>query len=383
MSEPAPEPAPTEPAPAMPTEPAPAMPEPASASTSVPGAVALADAQPARDPGSNATRAIALGWLALSALLVWFFAGQAFGSDLGTENVRLRLVIRAAAVLVPAYPGLLALAALLTGHRPGVRWDVLSLPFEAWWYATLGTMTWREVKSFFGRPVAYIVIFFWLLLNGYFFLALLDHYGGPEAWGKDFQEPPMQFVTGNFLILFGLALMCPALTMRLLAEESSNGSIEMLLTAPVTHTQVMLSKYLGAIVFYVSLLLATGIYMWILSAYATEWDWGPVLGGYLGLLLMGALFLSVGLFTSSVADNQIVAFILAVLPNMLLIFIFLVQNIVPFDWAKEVLKHINIWELHQEFLKGIVHWRSLAFYVSSTVFFLFLAVRGVESHTWR
>lgn len=335
------------------------------------------------EPPSNATRAIAVGWLALSALLVWFFAGQAFASDLGTENARLRLIIRAAAVLVPAYPGLLALAALLSGRRPSVRWNLLSLPFEAWWYSTLGTMTWREVKSFFGRPVAYIVIFFWLLLNGYFFLALLDHYGGAEAWGKDFQEPPSQYVTGNFIMLFGLALMCPALTMRLLAEESSNGSMEMLLTAPVTHAQVMLSKYTGAIVFYISLLLATVAYMLILRQYATEWDWGPVLGGYLGLFLMGSLFLSIGLFTSSVSDNQIIAFILAVLPNMLLIFIFLVQNVVPYDWAKEVIKHVNIWELHQEFLKGVVHWRSLAFYLSSTVFFLFLAVRGVESHTWR
>lgn len=360
--------------------PEPKPPEPAA---SAPTAVAVAPPPTLAPAGSNSTRVIAFGWLALSALLVWFFASHAFKSDLGTENARLRLVIRAAAVLVPAYPGLLALAALLAGRAPSVKWNLLSLPFEAWWYLTLGTMTWKEVKSFFGRPVAYIVIFFWLLLNGYFFLALLDHYGGAEAWGRDFQEPPSQYVTGNFIMLFGLALMCPALTMRLLAEESNNGSIEMLLTSPVTHTQVMLSKYAGAIVFYLSLLLATGVYMLILSNYATEWDWGPVLGGYLGLFLMGAMFLSIGLFTSSCTDNQIVAFILAVLPNMLLLFIFLVANVAPVDWLKEVIKHINIWELHQEFLKGVVHWRSLAFYLSSTVFFLFLAVRGVESHTWR
>lgn len=335
------------------------------------------------DPPSPGARVVGAIWLAFGAFLVWFFASQAFGSDLGTENVRLRSVIRAAAVLVPAYPALLGLAALLTGRRPDPRWNVLSLPLEAWWYSTLWTLTWREMKGFFGRPVAYIVIFFWLAVNGYFFLALLEYYGGPDSWGKDFQDPPSLYVTGNFVVMFALAFMCPALTMRLLAEESSNGSLEMLLTSPVTDAQVALSKFLGALSFYAAMLLGIAAYLLILRQYATEWDWGPVLGGYLGLLLLGAFFLSIGLFTSSVTDNQIVAFILAVLPNLFLVFIFLVQNVVPFDWAKDVIRHVNVWDLHQEFVKGIVHWRALAFYLSSTIFFLFLAVRGVESHTWR
>ncbi|MCO5166710.1 MAG: ABC transporter permease [Planctomycetes bacterium] len=335
------------------------------------------------EPPCPGTRVVGAVWLAFGAFLVWFFASQAFGSDLGTENVRLRAVIRAAAVIVPAYPALLGLAALLTGRRPDPRWNLLSLPFEAWWYSTLGTMTWREMKGFFGRPVAYIVIFFWLAVNGYFFLALLEYYGGPDSWGKDFQDPPSLYVTGNFVVMFALAFMCPALTMRLLAEESSNGSLEMLLTSPVTDAQVALSKFLGALSFYAAMLLGIAAYLLILRQYASEWDWGPVLGGYLGLLLLGAFFLSIGLFTSSVTDNQIVAFILAVLPNLFLVFIFLVQNVVPFDWAKDVIRHVNVWDLHQEFVKGIVQWRALAFYLSSTIFFLFLAVRGVESHTWR
>jgi ABC-2 type transport system permease protein len=220
-------------------------------------------------------------------------------------------------------------------------------------------------------------------VNAFFFLALLEYYAGAESWGKDFQEPPSIYVTGNFLIMFALAFLCPALTMRLLAEESANGTLEMLLTSPVTDAQVALSKFLGALSFYTAMLVGIGFYLVMIRQYATEWDWGPVLGGYLGLFLMGGFFLSIGLFTSSVTDNQIVAFILAVLPNLILVFIFLVQNVVPFDWAKEVIRHVNVWELHQEYVKGVVHWRSLAFYLSSTFFFLFLAVRGVESHTWR
>lgn len=335
------------------------------------------------DPPSPGARVVGAIWLAFGAFLVWFFASQAFGSDLGTENVRLRAVIRAAAVLVPAYPALLGLAALLTGRRPDPRWNLLSIPFEAWWYSTLATLTWREVRGFFGRPVAYIVLFFWMAVNAYFFIVILGYYGGPESWGKDFQDPPSLYVTHNFLLMFSLAFMCPALTMRLLAEESSNGTLEMLLTSPVTDAQVALSKFLGALTFYAAMLLGIAAYLLILRQYASEWDWGPVIGGYLGLFLIGAFFLSIGVFTSSVTDNQIVAFILAVLPPLFLVFIFLMQSAVPFDWAKDVIRHVNVWDLHQEFAKGIVHWRGLAFYLSSTIFFLFLAVRGVESHTWR
>lgn len=373
---------PAAPAPAADTAPAPAEPAAPATTGATTEAASAASLQPL-DPPSVGTRAVGAAWLVLGAFLAWFFGSEAFDSDLGTENVRLRAVVRAAAVLVPAYPGLLGLAALLTGRRPAPRWNVLSLPFEAWWYSTLGVMTWREIKGFFGRPVAYIVLFFWLAVNAFFFMALLDYYAGPDSWGKDFQDPPSLYVTGNFLIMFALAFLCPALTMRLLAEESSNGTLEMLLTSPVTDAQVALSKFLGALAFYASMLLAMGFYLAIIQQYATEWDWGPVFGGYLGLFLLGSFFLSIGLFTSSVTNNQIVAFILAVLPNLILIFIFLVQNVVPFDWAKEVIRHVNVWELHQEYVKGVVHWRSLAFYLSSTVFFLFLAVRGVESHTWR
>jgi ABC-2 type transport system permease protein len=340
--------------------------------------------RPDAPPGSVGTRIVAVGWLALSALLVWFFAGHAFASDLGTENARLRLVVRLLSVAVPAYPGLLALQALATGRRPDPRFNVLSLPFEGWWLATLATLWWREVKGFFFRPgIASIVLFVWLIVNGYFFVRLIDYYGGPEAWGKDFQAPPSTFITGNYIVFLALVFITPALTMRLLAEEASTGSLEMLLTSPVTHAQVVLSKFLGALTFYAGMLASMAIFLVVLRTYATEWDWGPVLGGYLGLFLLGAFFISIGLFTSSITDNQIVAFILGALPNFLLFFLFFAQGAVSSDWLRAVIEHINVWELHQEFVKGVVHWRALAFYLSSTAFFLFLAVRGVESHTWR
>lgn len=394
-SAPAPVPTTTTPAPApVVTTPAP-VPATATASAQVtattapapapaPASVAVAPRAYAAPPPDLGTRLVGLGWLVLSALLVWFFAGQAFGSDLGTEKASSRMIIRALAVLVPAYPGGLGLVALITGRRPPLKWNLLSLPLEGWWFSTLWTLTWREIKGFYARPVAYIVLFLWLLINGWFMFILLDYYGGPESWGRDFQEPPSVYITSHWLAIVGLGFVAPALTMRLLAEESSTGSMEMLLTSPVTDAQVALSKYLGALTYFLAMLLSIGIYLVILRQYATEWDWGPVFAGYLGLFLLGAMFLSVGLFTSSVTDNQIVAFILALVPIMGVTFgVLLLKGVVTFDGARDIIDHVNIWELQAQFAKGVVQWRALAFYLSSTVFFLFLAVRGVESHTWR
>lgn len=340
--------------------------------------------RPQRPPPDLGTRLAGLGWLVFSGSLIWFFAGQAFASDLGTENAILRGIIRAVAVLVPAYPGALGLVALITGRRPSLQWNLLSLPYEGWWFSTLWTLTWREIKGFYGRPVAYIVLFLWLLINGVFMLILLDYYAGPESWGRDFQVPPLVYVTSHWLAIVGLGFIAPALTMRLLAEESSTGSMEMLLTSPVTDAQVALSKYLGALAFFLAMLLSIGVYMVVMRYYATEWDWGPVLSGYLGLFLLGALFLSVGLFTSSITDNQIVAFILALVPIMAMTFgVLMLKGALTIDGAREVIDHVNPWELQAQFAKGIIQWRALAFYLSSTAFFLFLTVRGVESHTWR
>jgi ABC-2 type transport system permease protein len=220
-------------------------------------------------------------------------------------------------------------------------------------------------------------------MNGIFFFMVLNYYANPDAFGRSFEVPPSEFVTGNWITFFALCLLCPALTMRLLAEESSTGTLEMLLTAPVTDAQVALSKWLGALTYFVLMLVAMTIYLLVLRAFASEWDWGPILGGFLGLLLVGALFLSIGLFASSITDNQVVAFIVAVLPNLVLFFISVLQNNVDAEWLRQTLATVDIWNMQKEFVKGVLHWKALAFYVSSTFLFLFLAVRGVESHTWR
>jgi len=337
-------------------------------------------ARPALDPW---TRPIAAGWLALFLFALWFLASQAMKSDLGTEDSSLRNLVKALAILIPGYPAALAAMALVTGKRPPRAWDLLSLPFEGWWYAGLQTLAWREIRAFFYRPVGYFVLFFWMVVNGFFFLRLIEFYGGMDTLGQDFQQPPTGFVTGNWVTFFLLVITCPALTMRLLSDEQAKGTFETLLTAPVTPVQVVLSKYLGVLTFYVSMLAGIGLFLVVLRLYAEEWDWGPVAGGFLGLLLVGMFFLAIGTFASSLTDNQVVAFLVAILPNLLMFPVLLLLENVQADPWRKIMDTVHVWQMHQDFIRGVVQWKSLVFFGSTISLFLFLAVRGVESHRWR
>lgn len=351
-----------------------------------------AESPGAESPGAGSPDGVELGTRILGGVwaVVWAVAGvllarRVFQLDFGAENPRVLTVIRAASVVVPAYPALLGLYVALTGRRPPVRFDPLRLPFQPWWYETLGALTWREVRRVFFHPVAYVVLFVFLLMNGFLFTLLLGAYAGPLSFGRDFELPASHFVTENGWLWMSLVLICPALTMRLLAEEQREGTLEMLLTAPVTDIQVVLSKFLGTLTYYLFMTSLTLAYLAILRQYAPEWDWGPVLGGYLGLVLGGALFLSIGVFTSSVTQSQIIAYLLAALPLVGVVLVvpqFQGAEMLP-AWGQAALRHVNVMQHQFEMATGVVQWKSLVFYVSSTVFFLFLAVRGVESRRWR
>lgn len=347
------------------------------------------EAEGARDgarpkaPADPWTRPIAALWLALFLFALWFLASQAMKSDLGTEDSALRGLVKALAILIPGYPAALAGLALVTGKRPPRAYDLLSLPFEGWWYSGLQTLAWREIRAFFYRPVGYFVLFFWMVVNGFFFLRLIEFYGGMDTLGQDFQQPPTGFVTGNWVTFFLLVITCPALTMRLLSDEQAKGTFETLLTAPVTPVQVVISKYLGVLTFYISMLAGIGLFLVILRLYAEEWDWGPVAGGFLGLLLVGMFFLAIGTFASSLTDNQVVAFLVAILPNLLLFPVLLLLEQVHADPWRKIMDTVHVWQMHQDFIRGVVQWKSLVFFGSTITLFLFLAVRGVESHRWR
>src|SRR3979490_1477879 len=172
----------------------------------------------------------------------------------------------------------------------------------------------KELKSYFASPIAYIVIGFWALLYGYFFVALLSYFvrqsmqmgqfgmQGPQAMNVNQQliRPLLQ----NVLIL--ILFLMPMVTMRSYAEEKRSGTIELLLTSPLTDFQIIMGKFLGAMGLYAAMLALTMVHMALLFSYGNP-EWRPVVTGYLGLLLMGGCFISVGLLISSLTKNQIVS----------------------------------------------------------------------------
>src|SRR4051812_14296713 len=172
----------------------------------------------------------------------------------------------------------------------------------------------KELKSYFASPIAYIVLGLWALLYGYFFIAILSFFvrqsmqmnqfgmQGPQAMNVNQQliRPLLQNVT--ILILF----LMPMVTMRTYSEEKRSGTIELLLTAPVTDFQIIMGKFFGALALYAIMLAVTAIHILLLFKFGTP-EWKPIVTAYLGLFLLGGCFLSLGLLISSLTSNQIVA----------------------------------------------------------------------------
>lgn len=237
----------------------------------------------------------------------------------------------------------------------------------------------RELRAYFFSPLAYVVLTFFLLMNGYVFWLLVSVLNNPMgAIGA-----PLELFFGQTLFFWlVLLLMTPVLTMRLLAEERRSGTIEVLMTAPVTEGQVVAGKFLAALGFYAFLWLPTLFYVGIV-AWHSEVDWGPVATGYLGILGIGALFLAVGVFASSFTRNQIVA---AVVTFALLLFLFtfgLLENLVNDETLSTAFAYLNLLQHMDELGRGIVDTRRLVYYVTGTFLFLFLSARALEAKKWR
>jgi ABC-2 type transport system permease protein len=243
----------------------------------------------------------------------------------------------------------------------------------------LATMQ-RELRAYYLSPLGWAVLTFVLVVNGGVFWVLVSILSDPRSPGS---ATPLEYFFGQ-TIFFWLVLLfvAPVLTMRLVAEERKSGTIEVLMTAPISEGQVVTAKYLAALLFYVALWLPSLAYAAILAAYS-EVDWGPVAAGYLGILGIGAVFLAVGMFASSLARNQIVA-ALATFAMLMVLFSFgLLEGLFQGEVLKEAFGYMNLWQHMEDFSKGIVDTRRLVFYVSVTVLFLFLASRSLEAKKWR
>jgi ABC-2 type transport system permease protein len=245
----------------------------------------------------------------------------------------------------------------------------------------------REFAAYFLSPIAYVVLTVFLAVTGHLFYLTMVQLtaGGPK--GVEF---PMRLMLGDEKFWLVYLFIPPLLTMRLFAEERSTGTLEMLMTAPLYDWQVVLSKYIACLAFYVVLWLPTLLYLPVLLNVNWETrqvgiDSWPVASSYLGIALAGAMFLAMGLLVSSLVRSQMVA----ALVSLFLSLIFVVAGI----WRSEMdtgslAYHILFFfsvPLHfaRDFSRGIVDTRHLVLYVSVAAFCLFLTVRSLESRRWR
>ena len=241
--------------------------------------------------------------------------------------------------------------------------------------ATLG----RELRAYFLSPLAYIVAALLLVVNGLTFASILGFLNDPRA---GIGAPLELFFGQTFFFWLVLLFVTPVLTMRLISEERRSGTIEMLMTAPITEAQVIIGKFSAAFIFFAFLWLPTLSYAGIL-AYYHEVDWGPVASGYVGILGIGAVFLSLGVMATSFARSQLIAAVLTFALLMPIFTIGLLEMLTNTGGAKEILGYFNMWQHVEEFSKGIVDTRRLVYYASATTLFLFLATRALAARKWR
>lgn len=246
----------------------------------------------------------------------------------------------------------------------------------------------KELKSYFASPIAYIVIGLFALLYGYFYVAILAYFvrssmqmgqfgAGPQSVNINQMmiRPLLQNVT--ILVLF----MMPLVTMRTYSEEKRSGTIELLLTSPLTDFQIIMGKFLGAMALWGVMLGVTLIHTGILFVYGHP-EWKPIATAYLGLLLLGGCFISVGLLISSLTKNQIVA---GMVTFAVFLFLWVITWIGSFSGPTmdSLTTYLSIIDHFDDFGKGVIDTSHLIYYTSFIAFGLYLTAKSVDSERWR
>ena len=246
----------------------------------------------------------------------------------------------------------------------------------------------KELRSYFASPIGYAVIGFFSILFGWFFVTLLFFFqetamragmgmGGPETVNINQMLIAPLFMNVSVILLFTL----PLVTMRTYAEEKRSGTIELLLTSPLTDIQIVMGKFLGGMGLYLAMLAITLLHIGLLFRFGNP-EWKPIATGYLGLILMGGCFLSLGLFISSLTRNQIIAG-MATFAVFLLFWIINWMSSFSGPTMQDVLNYLSITEHLNDFTRGVIDTRHFVYYLSFIAFSLFLTVRAVDSERWR
>lgn len=248
----------------------------------------------------------------------------------------------------------------------------------------------KEIRSLFVSPIAYVVLTGFLLLGGWFFFNLLFRFShlltlytglqNPQGLqGLNLNDHVIAPLLHNLTIV--LVIMVPIITMRSFAEEKKSGTYELLLTSPLTVSQLVLGKFLGTLSFVLVMIVLTGIYPAILLFYGNP-ELGILASGYLGLFLLAVVFVSVGLLTSSLTENQIVA---AVSCFVILLLLYVLSWPAETTGAElgDLLKYLSVIEHFNEMVKGVVDTKDVVYFLTLILLSLFLTHRSVEASRWR
>lgn len=226
----------------------------------------------------------------------------------------------------------------------------------------------RELKSYFRSPIGYVFLAVILFFGGYYFSQVLMN-----------QSTYIQYV---FYTLFSvIMILVPIITMRLLSEDKKQKTDQLLFTSPISISGVVLGKYLAAFVLYFIGICSTIIYAIVIASYATP-NWNIIMGNFLALALSGAALIAIGLFISSLTENQVIAAIgsIAVMVSIFM-FDFIVQN-VPIEAISKILSYLSFMSRYNDFMSGIINVSHIIFFISVAVIFNFLTVRVLERKRW-
>lgn len=235
----------------------------------------------------------------------------------------------------------------------------------------------REFRSNFDSPLAYVVICIGLLLVGFLFFSW---------WNGGFWQADRTSLAGLFALAPWLLLVVASVvSMRVMAEEKRSGTLELLITLPVKDHEVILGKFLGAFGLVAVLILATALYPILMF----KWPWnlgpldiGPVMTGYVGLILYSGAAVAIGMLVSSLTESQAIAFFLTA---VILFFLHVVGNVaesLPWPWAREVVSFISFNSRLMPFAKGMINTRDIVYFLSITVGCLMIAFRALERRKW-
>jgi ABC-2 type transport system permease protein len=248
----------------------------------------------------------------------------------------------------------------------------------------------KDLRSHFTSPIAYVILTGYLLLAGWFFFNLLANFNQMLTAYMTARAPEMletlnlnEWVIAPLLhnLAVVLVILVPMLTMRSFAEEKKSGTYELLMTSPISVAEIVVGKFAGGFVFLLLMVALTGLYPLILLWFGDP-EVGVIVSGLVGLFLLGSSFVAIGLFTSSLTDNQIIAAV-SCLVALLLLYIIAWPAQSAGDTLGPFLRYLSLTEHFNELVRGVIDTRDVMYFLSVIALALFLTLRSVESLRWR